>query len=187
MTNQSDKNSSFSKSLSQKEMNVLKDLTLTRDDIKSVLITNGYVNVELISFIEILKWNMSKFNYSSDDFSYLIKSLGELTGHKIYLQSQQVQKNTFKTYLENIEANTWLSSKSENNEDKVKTDTFVKNETIRRMNNIALIHSYIIDLHREIDTYISSIDSLVSFINVKIKYLRDERNMLKYSEITIKK
>lgn len=182
------KTSSFSKSVGEKETKTLVDLSLTKNDIKSLLVTNGYINAELVNFMGKVRAGMNEFQYDNDSLQYLIQKLWEFTGYKIYLQSEHLYKATIKTYLDNVEANTWLKSKSEVAEDadKMKTDSFVKNETTIKLNNMNLIHSYIIDFNREIDTLCSNVDSIVSYMNVKIKYLKDEREMSRYQD-SIKK
>jgi len=169
--------SSIWKSISDKELKALLDIKLTQDDVQSLLIEHWYIKKELIDFLEKTKKWLTEYDYSSSDMKYLIEKLWELTGYKVFLQNQNVYKSVLKSYIDNIESHTWLKSKWDiNNENnKLKTDSFVSNEVTIKTFNLKLIQAYLVDFNRELDTIISSIDSLISLSNVKIKYLRDEK------------
>lgn len=173
-----DNKSSFLRNITNRELNILLDIELTKKDVQSLLVEHWYVKKELIDFLKNIKKWLINYDYDSSDIKYIIEKLWELTWYKVFLQNQNIYKNVLKIYIDNIESHTWLKSKwdidNESNR-KLKTDAFVSNEVTVKTYNLKLIQAYLTDFNKELDNIISSIDSLISLSNVKIKYLRDEK------------
>ena len=182
----SEKKSKFWKSLTEKQTSVLFDYKDTEKELLDVLVENGYINAQLINELNKIDSVMKSFEYDTEAIGTLIKYLGVFSGYKVYLHSQFLNKITLKNYFDNVEANTWIYTKGEIKDwdkSKLKTDSFVNNETTIKLNNLRLLQGFLFDFNKKIDIVIDSLEALISFINVKIKFLREEREMIKQIKI----